>query len=380
MNELINELFDIIKDYRKEDGDLMSKDIINNWINQFDENDREFLLAEMIHILKKRYLSKEEFKKYLKKTFFKDIMEYFNTYNIEEVLSRSHFINHQPEGKSQREIIKLFEEVITEEFRMTLADCEKEQPLCFIYLDDILCTGDTIFKGIADTDGWLDKKTIDETKTNRTYLEENDIPIFLVLYAIHAHNMDKLMSRISFAQKEHKIRICYFYQDEYMIDNNYTDPNSKLQYIFPVECTDQLVLECKDKIENKVDNYCNIEGYNKPEEHFFRAEKVPIEESLFSNPESRKRFETIILKKSIEVYNMANSSELRMRPLGYGLYTDKSFGYGTLLFSWRNIPFNTPLVFWYEHRGWQPLFKRRWSSYSSSIKEKIKFILKRFKS
>lgn len=40
-----------------------------------------------------------------------------------------------------------------------------------------------------------------------------------------------------------------------------------------------------------------------------------------------------------------------MRPLGYGLNTDKSFGYGTLLFSWRNVPFNTPLVFGMNIKG-----------------------------
>lgn len=383
MDELIDKLYAIIKDYRKEDGSFMSKEIITNWVNQFDESDREFLLEEMIHILEKRYFSREQFKEYLKTTFFNDIKnvmkEEFGKDDIKEILSKSHFINHQPEGKSQKEIIKLFEEVITEELGMKLTDCGKDEPLCFIYLDDILCTGDTIFKWLADKDGWLNKKIIDSTKTNRTYLEEKKIPIFIVFYSVHTHNMNKLSHRISYAQKEHKILIWYFWQDEHEIDNNYTDAKSKLQYIYPIEGVDQSVLDCKSQIEQKIDKHCEEKKYDKPEGHFYRTATTPVEETLFSSPENRNRFETIILKKSIEIYNKANSSELRMRPLGYSLYTDKSFGYGTLLFSWRNVPFNTPLVFWYEHKGWNPLFKRKWSTYKKSFGEIIKSCFNGFK-
>lgn len=187
MDELIDKLYAIIKDYRKQDGDFMSKEIIEKWINQFDEGDRVFLLTELILILEKRYITRDHFKEYLKTTFFRDIKnvmnEKFGNEDIKQILSRSHFINHQPEGKSQKEIIKLFEEVINDELEMTLADCEKDTPLCFIYLDDILCTGDTIFKGIAEKEGWLNKKTIDKEKTNRMYLEENNIPLFIVFYS-----------------------------------------------------------------------------------------------------------------------------------------------------------------------------------------------------
>lgn len=42
MDELIDKLYAIIKDYRKQDGDFMSKEIIEKWINQFDEGDRVF--------------------------------------------------------------------------------------------------------------------------------------------------------------------------------------------------------------------------------------------------------------------------------------------------------------------------------------------------
>jgi len=64
MDELIGEIHNIIKDYRREDlGFLYRQEITHNhiksWINQFDEEDREFFLSELLHILPKSYLSIE---------------------------------------------------------------------------------------------------------------------------------------------------------------------------------------------------------------------------------------------------------------------------------------------------------------------------------
>lgn len=380
MNELIDKVYEIVKCYRQEDGNFMSKEIITDWINQFEENDREFLLTELVNILQKRYITRNQFKDYLKTTFFKDISGHmkkeFKINDKKEIFKRSFFINHQPEGKSQKAIIKIFEEVIYEELGLTIEDCGNDDPLCYIYLDDVLCTGDTIFKGIAHKDGWLNEESINSEKTNREVLEEKKRPIFIVFYSIHLLNIHKLFRRIRFAQKKHKIDMVYFWQDNHEIDNRYNDSSSKLQYIFPIEDEeDELVNACKQQIEEKIDSHCKEKGYDTPDGHFYRASNIPPEEVFFSSPENRNRFEKIILKKSIELYNKANSDELRMRPLGYGLYTDKSFGYGTLLFSWRNVPFNTPLVFWYEHKGWKPLFKRKYSSYRKSFNEMLRSML-----
>jgi hypothetical protein len=71
-----------------------------------------------------------------------------------------------------------------------------------------------------------------------------------------------------------------------------------------------------------------------------------------------------MLEKCIEVYNSAENDNVRMRPLGYGLKTEMNFGFGALNFSWRNVPFNVPMIFWYKHRGWIPLFERKYVTYS----------------
>jgi len=373
MTKLINSTYEIIKCYRTQDeGEFMSKEIITNWINQFNEEDREFILSELIHILKQRYITKNQFKEYLKKVFFEDIRELipeeFGQMDMKEILKRIYFIDNQPAGKSQKAVIRIIEELIQEKLGLTLADCGKKDPSCYVYLDDVLCTGDTIFKGI-EKEGWLNKNNIiNPKKTNRDVLIEKKRPIFISLYSAHLLNAQKLHRRMDNENEDNKdLTITIFCHDNYGIDNRY-DSNSKLQFIFPLEDEqDELITGCKKQIEDKVYAYCKGNNYKIPTGHFYRSSSTPKNETFFSSAENRNRFEKIILRKSIEIYNKANLENLRMKPLGYGLYTDKSFGYGTLVFTWRNVPLNTPLVFWYEHNGWNPLFKRHWSSYKKTL-------------
>jgi hypothetical protein len=369
MDELINLTYEIIKDYRKGEEGEMSKEIIRNWINQFDSEDREFVLTELNYILKTRYFTKETFKAYLKTTFFRDVAgvmkDKFGIDDVKQIFLRSYIINQQPEGKSQKVIINLFEEVIQEELGLKLSDCGKEEPLCCIYLDDVLCTGDTIFKEISS---WFDKKELDPEKVNLKVLEEKNIPLFQVFYSVHTLNVQKVYNRIQHKHKDHKVQMWHFWQDGHEIDNNYRDQlNSQLEFILPKEDqNDKFIIDCQKGIESKVDKYCEENKYAVPKAYFYRHNNSPKKESFYSSAENRDRFEKIILKKSIEVYNTSDKP-IRMRPLGNGLTTDKSFGFGTLLFSWRNVPFNTPLVFWYEHRGWHPLFKRKWTTYKKEF-------------
>lgn len=108
---------------------------------------------------------------------------------------------------------------------------------------------------------------------------------------------------------------------------------------------------------------------NLPQPHFYRQNGRPINETLFSSIESRIRFERIILKKCIGIYNRANNSNVRMKPLGYGLYSDINFGFGTLFFTWRNVAFNVPMVFWYSHKNFISLFERKFVTYNNTSSE-----------
>ena len=49
MKNLIEDIYDTIKDYRNDDGIYINKDHIQEWANQFWD-DAEFVLKEFVHI------------------------------------------------------------------------------------------------------------------------------------------------------------------------------------------------------------------------------------------------------------------------------------------------------------------------------------------
>ena len=66
-----------------------------------------------------------------------------------------------------------------------------------------------------------------------------------------------------------------------------------------------------------------------------------------------------LIEKGIDIINMIQGDvKPNIRPLGLINPNYKIFGLGTHFFTWRNIPNNSPLVYWWEVSGhnWKPLF------------------------
>lgn len=352
MELLINELYDLIKDHRSDEG-FMTIERVKAWIMQFTEEDREFVLSETIHIFKQRYISKENGRKYVK-IMVEYLADLCKCSNVKEFISDSYFINNQEQGKSQPALLNFLDEILKQEYSTTLSDCDAKSPKYIVYMDDILCTGETIVKSLTDKDiGWFNQQNENGTTNYEEYIK-NDSKLVFAYLAVHKYCVDKLANRLSHAMGKKKIiNIQYVWDTDFIVNNVFTDSNSNLNLIFPTETESESILLCKEQIEKKI----NDRGYNM-NKIIYRSADRPVEEVLFSSADNRKKYELIILEKCIEYYNLIPNSNIRARPLGYGLYDDVSFGFGTLIFTWRNVPFNTPLVFWYTHNGCQPLFER----------------------
>ena len=77
MEQLIQDVFELIQDYRADEGPKIVKvtpERIKLWVNQFEEADREFVLTELKSVFEKRYCSKEDAKMFLKQII--DRIEY----------------------------------------------------------------------------------------------------------------------------------------------------------------------------------------------------------------------------------------------------------------------------------------------------------------
>lgn len=365
MKKNIKKLYSLIKCYRSNGGKMMTKKHIKTWIKQFDKKDRIFILDELYQILIERYISKKSYIEFLKSTFFarlKDIMEIGNNEKLfKKELYKCYFVRHQPKGKSQSIVLKILEKILEKDFKININDCGKKKVKYIIYLDDILCTGDTLFKGFAGKDsngGFFRDKILNKSKTNFEIIKKKQLHVIWVFHTIHKQNFLNTKIRL-----ENEFEGSSFVKiDQLEIDNDYKNPESALQFIYPKKnIANKKIRICKKQIKNKVEK--NYPLYTLTE-NFYREEKFPKKEQFFSSKKNRDKFEKIILKKSIEIYNQASSNGIRMRPLGNCQYTNMSFGFGTLIFTWRNVPFNTPLIFWYEKKNvWYPLFKRNWSEY-----------------
>lgn len=352
LEKLAIKIYEIIKDYRSEDGVRMSEDLVIKWINQFEEGDRIFILEELLQIFKKRYITKNNAEKILLE-MIEELSKEFKYDKPKSFLSDCCFIDHQPDGKSQPDLLKLLDNIIQKKFNISLTDCGKSGKKYFVYLDDFLCTGDTLFKGLAKPDkGWLFKEFNGKSLLNK--IKDGEVKIILTYFFIHRQNILKTLSRLNHNLKENikSNIICFRYLE---IDNNYIDTDSKLDFLFPVR-------ENQSKRVMKFFKDLNVES----DVGIFRNADYPKEEKFFSSRENRIRLESIFLKKGLELYDLAGSSRSnRMRPLGYGLASHKNFGFGTLCFSWRNVPFNVPMVFWYGYHDWIPLFVRKFVTYNS---------------
>lgn len=363
MEKHVNEIYEIIKDYRQ-DEEMMSTDRISTWVNQFNPEDRIFVLEEMKHILHQRYISKDRAKN-LVKGMIEFLAKKFEFQTPKEFLLASSFIDHQPEGKSQKILLAFLDEIIQSEYNISITDCQPEKPKFYIYFDDVLCTGDTLVKGLTknepESKGWFFQIN-NSGQTNLETFKANNAKLVLAYFAIHKLNIKKAMSRIYYGVGKQNIDTVYAWDTQYAIENDIDNIDSKLNFIFPKETVrDQLVIDCQNQVEGKIKN----EGYHEKETIRFREINKPQKEEFFSSPENRDRFEKIILDKCIQVYNSSEHlmNPIRPKPLGYGLYSDLSLGFGTLIFTWRNIPFNVPLVFWYKSQHWTSLFERKFVTY-----------------
>lgn len=352
MEQLIDEIFEQLRDYRADElfpNVKMTKNRIKLWVEQFDEGDRVFILTELKHIFSTRYCSKVSVRIFLKAVVDK-LTKDLGYKSVSDFLRMTVFLDLQPNGKSQKVMLKLLSELLLEDYQFNIQDCGSVQKKHFIYIDDVLCTGNTLIQDIKE---WS-AGPYSPDKTNLQAIKDKSAELICTYIFIHAKNYQKKK-----AEMRHKIDEAISTNHKMYrrmeIENNEGSILASLDFIFPLETEEQEILEYKEKIIAQVDEHTQRYNSTSPEE-FFRTAGRPQEEKLFTSSENRNRFETIMLKKGIYILNHSNTRIKNMRALGFSLPSQKSFGFGTLCFTWRNIANNTPLVFWYAGGGFYPLF------------------------
>ena len=105
VKSLAQKIYDIVKDYREEDNIHISPDYICEWAYQF-EDEAEFMLSELSHLLPQIYFSKERVLKEMK-NILDGLCKYLKYDSIESLFKNVDFLCLQANGKSQHILLQM---------------------------------------------------------------------------------------------------------------------------------------------------------------------------------------------------------------------------------------------------------------------------------
>ncbi|MEL1245516.1 hypothetical protein AAEO56_14675 [Flavobacterium sp. DGU11] len=341
MEELADAIYEIIKDYRNHDGVFITQKEILKWSDQFG-NDNMFVLEELLHLLPEVYISRVIAKNLLRKRITKCIAD--SEYKgIVPYLTETEFLDMQLAHKSQPAILEIIDEILVEDYGESYKSYISYPKTNYIYFDDILASGSTVGRHVVQ---WLNQ--VDEQgKSFNQKLEDNEIRISVSLFALHSwgYSFQKYRILKEFNDKTVK-KIQWFW--DYEIQNHAKYANQRLNIAKPATGNNAVINSY----------YASLIAEKYPD-YAFRDINTPIKETFFSNAQNRDRFEKILIEKGINIIDMIQGDpKPNIRPLGLINPAYKILGLGTHFFTWRNIPNNSPLVYWWEVPGheWFALF------------------------
>jgi hypothetical protein len=341
MKEIADKLLETIKDYRNHDGIKLDSEHILNWAAQFGD-DAEFVLTEVSHIIPQVYISKEVAEKFLIE-HIKELLKAFKYADIKQFLIDTEFLDLQLPHKSQPAILEIIEKILKEQSDLSYNDYKTFPKINFVYFDDILATGSTIGKHLVE---WLTIKNAAGISNADNIINANyKLSINLFCFHTWGHSFQKFRLKKEFGDKiDSKIN----WVRNFEIENHAKWNNQSLNIAFPTE-----------NQPTNVKTYLAGLSATKYEDYAYRKDENPTKENFFTTQENRIIYENILLQKGISIIEMIKGSvKPNLRPLGLINPNYKTYGLGTHFFTWRNIPNNSPLVFWWQVEGhnWLPLF------------------------
>lgn len=341
--QLAQGIHNIIKGYRAEDQINITPEHIIAWADQFEE-DSIFMLTELNHILPQIYITKEKAKEFILQ-HINWLVNKYGYQSISEFLIDTEFMKIQQEGKSQFAILELLEEVLNENWQTSFQEYSTFPKKNFVYFDDVLATGSTLGRHIVD---WLSLANGDQRNIDVVLSDQYRLCINLFClhtwghafqkYRLNKHFQDALGRKLS-------------WMHNMTVENHARFPNQSYNHAFPVH--GQPI---------NVQSYLANLPADKYENYAYRSETMPVNERFFSSRENRIKYENILLQKGLSIINQIKGEiKPNIRPLGLINPTYKTFGLGTHFLTWRNIPNNCLLVYWWEVPGhdWIPLFPRK---------------------
>ncbi len=373
--DLIHSIVDTIKDYREGEIAPIDANHISKWIGQFDYLDQLTILAEMDAILKRFYVSRTEVKENLHTLLLWGIIDgrsimpnlsSAQTPEMKEKLTRTflqnvrreldcvQFLKIQLRGESQGALLGIMNEILEEWYDTSLADCGKQSPTTYVYLDDGIYTGSRLRYDLTESD---------DTSEGRDAVAwiSRSAPVGckLIVCTLVSHLAGYVYARkhINQAADVKQISVGYFpakiiYN---LRDYNVRERSDKFECLWPDRSTADGNDPDAGWYVKRTLWWCNKNGWSKSS--LTRSADTPAEETLFSSPAARNIVESAFFRAGARILKPSHQPGESRRPLGWEKL--ESWGFGTFFVTYRNIANNCPMVLWSRAAGWYPLFPRK---------------------
>lgn len=313
-------------DYRRDELDPFDADHVITWSEQFAEDERLAVLAELDHVLKRTYFSTTRVTKFLSglvknaKLTGGDPAKFWKSAGVLDI---------QQGGSSQTEILGRFGPILQERIGVEINECEATSGN-FIYLDDAIFSGNRVLHDLAS---WIATDAPDKAK------------VFIIVCALHEGGDYYATKELRKAAREAGKTITTEMWAVRRIENRRYYKNQS-EVLWPAtlpedEDVDEYVQTLKDA------------GY--PPEMRSKG-STPTKDGIFSGEEGRAALENALLKAGVQVRSKCPLLPETARPLGYSIL--KTLGFGSTAVTYRNCPNNCPLALW-AGDPWYPLFRRK---------------------
>jgi len=326
--ELLESIAATITDYRADDLPAPTPAHVETWINQFDAGVQLPILSEIDHVLKNTYFSLQKVAHFLKVVLKSEKLAGADP----GAFWRSvRFLDIQGGGNSQRDMLALFGELLKETHGIAIEQGGEESG-AFVYLDDVVFTGNRVLHDLAD---WI----------------QSDAPaaatVHVVSMALHTGGVHYARGKIAEVARTYGKSITVQFWSAVTLEDRKTRTYMS-DVLRPVS-----IPEAPEVME-----YVAAMKY-KPE---LRIAGDVGRNKIFSSEAGRHVLEQEFLKAGVNIRQSCPNLGVTQRPLGHSWL--ETLGFGSLIVTFRNCPNNTPLALWVGD-PWHPLFPRTTNSQAS---------------
>lgn len=319
---LLESIAATIADYRQ--GEIAPPDAahVARWINQFEATVRDPLLAELDQVLTRTYITRVEVETFLASLVTNAKLAGDNPCDF---WRSANFLSIQGGGNSQREMLKMFDQVLRATCNIGLDQCgASDGP--YIYLDDVIFSGNRVKNDLV---GWL-------------------------------------ASGAPAAATVHVVVIAYHRGGQYYASTKIDGACAAAGKTMGISWWRSLEIEDRKRYVNDSDV---LRPSSLPEDEATQAYVASLryppvirqgagvgEHKFFSTDAGRCLLEQEMLQAGLHIRSICPYLNTYQRPLG-NMVLD-TLGFGSLIVTFRNCPNNAPLAFW-AGDPWYPLFPRK---------------------